>query len=75
MPDENQSGTGAPEPEKPAYIIEGARSARAKCKSCRKKIDKGTLRLGEGETDPPVVNLHLLRLRHDRSVEKLLRPF
>ena len=46
MPDEIQPGAGVSEPEKPAYIIEGARSARAKCKSCRKKIDKGALRLG-----------------------------
>jgi hypothetical protein len=28
------------------YVIEGARSSRSKCKSCRKKIDKGVLRLG-----------------------------
>jgi len=27
-------------------VIEGARSSRAKCKTCRKKIDKGVLRLG-----------------------------
>ena len=46
MPGEIKPGTGEPEPEKPAYIIEGARSAQAKCKSCRKKIDKGVLRLG-----------------------------
>ena len=34
------------EPTKPPYVIEGARSARARCKSCRKKIEKGALRLG-----------------------------
>ncbi|MFT4541193.1 MAG: hypothetical protein ACI841_005378 [Planctomycetota bacterium] len=34
------------EEAKPAFIIEGARSARARCKTCRKKIDKGALRLG-----------------------------
>jgi hypothetical protein len=28
------------------YVIEGARSSRAKCKTCRKKIDKDVLRLG-----------------------------
>lgn len=39
---------GAPEPEEPQppYVIEGARSARSKCKICRKKIDKDVLRLG-----------------------------
>jgi hypothetical protein len=30
----------------PPYVIEGARSSRAKCKTCRKAIDKGVLRLG-----------------------------
>lgn len=28
------------------YVIEGARSSRSKCKTCRKKIDKDVLRLG-----------------------------
>lgn len=46
MADEIKTGPSESEAEKPAYIIEGARSARAKCKSCRKKIDKGVLRLG-----------------------------
>ena len=40
-----QPGT-AGEPELPPYVIEGARSSRSKCKSCRKKIEKGILRLG-----------------------------
>jgi hypothetical protein len=37
-----------PEPEEqlPTYVIEGARSSRSKCKTCRRKIDKGALRLG-----------------------------
>lgn len=34
------------EPELPPFIIEGARSARAKCKTCRRTIDRGVLRLG-----------------------------
>jgi hypothetical protein len=38
--------TDAPEPELPPYIIEAARSGRAKCKSCRKAIPKDDLRLG-----------------------------
>lgn len=36
----------AAEPELPPYIIEGARSSRSRCKTCRRKIDKGVLRLG-----------------------------
>ena len=28
------------------YVIEGARSSRSKCKTCRKKIDMGALRIG-----------------------------
>ena len=36
----------AEEPALPPYIIEGARSSRSKCKTCRKKIDKGVLRIG-----------------------------
>lgn len=30
----------------PPHCIEGARSSRSSCKGCRKKIEKGTLRLG-----------------------------
>ena len=30
----------------PTYVIEGARSSRSRCKTCRRKIDKGALRLG-----------------------------
>jgi hypothetical protein len=30
----------------PAYVIEGARSSRSRCKTCRRKIDRGSLRLG-----------------------------
>ena len=42
-----QTGPPAPaEPELAPYMIEGARSSRSKCKSCRKKIEKGVLRLG-----------------------------
>lgn len=36
----------AAEPELPPFVIEGARSSRSKCKSCRKKIEKDILRLG-----------------------------
>ncbi|HJS74174.1 MAG TPA: hypothetical protein VJ921_07810 [Vicinamibacteria bacterium] len=46
MAEEPQPSPGTPaEPQAP-YVIEGARSSRAKCKTCRKTIDKGVLRLG-----------------------------
>lgn len=44
MPEEPQQPQ--PEAAQPPYVIEGARSSRSKCKTCRKKIDKGVLRLG-----------------------------
>jgi len=37
---------GAAEPQLAAYVIEGARSSRSRCKTCRRKIDKGVLRIG-----------------------------
>lgn len=48
MVDEKNGGTDAKEAEQQLapFIIEGARSSRAKCKICRRKIDKDTLRLG-----------------------------
>jgi hypothetical protein len=41
----------APDPpaeqeEQAPYVIEGARSSRSRCKTCKKKIDKGALRIG-----------------------------
>ena len=30
----------------PTYVIEGARSSRSRCKTCRRKIEKGSLRIG-----------------------------
>ena len=38
--------TGSVEQQLPIYVIEGARSGRSRCKTCRRKIDKGALRLG-----------------------------
>ncbi len=35
-----------PEQELPPYVIEGARSSRSRCKTCRRAIDKDTLRMG-----------------------------
>ena len=43
MEDKSQA---AKETEQPAYLIEGARSSASKCKTCRRKISKGALRLG-----------------------------
>lgn len=41
-----ESPASAPEPEQPEYVIEPARSGRAKCKTCRRPIPKDALRLG-----------------------------
>ena len=35
------------EEQLPPYVIEGARSSRSKCKTCRRSIDKGALRIGD----------------------------
>jgi hypothetical protein len=43
---DTQQPPAEPEPQLPTYVIEGARSSRSRCKTCRRKIDKGTLRLG-----------------------------
>jgi Poly(ADP-ribose) polymerase and DNA-Ligase Zn-finger region len=34
------------EEQLPPYVIEGARSARSRCKTCQRKIDKDVLRIG-----------------------------
>jgi hypothetical protein len=36
----------AAESQLPLYVIEGARSGRSRCKTCRRTIQKGALRLG-----------------------------
>jgi len=36
----------APEEQLPPYVIEGARSSRSRCKTCRRKINKGLPRIG-----------------------------
>jgi len=46
----------------PPYVIEGARSSRSRCKTCRRRIDKGSLRLGilvEGPFGPGYLWHHL----------------
>ena len=42
----NDQATPPEEEQLPPYIIEGARSSRSKCKTCRRKINKDVLRLG-----------------------------
>ncbi|MDP6581457.1 MAG: hypothetical protein QF681_12450 [Vicinamibacterales bacterium] len=44
--DSTASQQAAPEPELAPYLIEAARSSRSKCRTCRRKIEKGKLRLG-----------------------------
>lgn len=47
MPEETAAAPAQTPPDAlPPYVIEGARSSRSKCKTCRKKIDKDVLRLG-----------------------------
>ncbi len=44
--DSTAAQQAAPEPELAPYLIEAARSSRSKCRTCRRKIEKGKLRLG-----------------------------
>ena len=44
--DSGASQEAAPEPELAPYVLESARSSRSKCRTCRRKIEKGKLRLG-----------------------------
>ena len=48
MSDEPQDTQAPPAPAEdlPPYLIEGARSSRSKCKTCRRKINKDVLRIG-----------------------------
>ena len=44
--DSNAAQAPEPEPELAPYLLESARSSRSKCRTCKRKIDKDTLRLG-----------------------------
>ena len=47
MTDTPPESSAAPEEvELPPFVIEGARSSRSRCKTCRRKIEKGVLRIG-----------------------------
>jgi hypothetical protein len=59
--------------EQAPYVIEGARSGASKCKSCRKKIAKGGLRLGilvDGFYGPGYM-WHHLECAAKRQLEKV----
>ncbi len=43
---QDQENPQEQEQELPPYVIEGARSSRSRCKTCRRTIVKGALRLG-----------------------------
>ena len=45
MAEEDAQAT-TPEPELAPYLLESARSNRSKCRTCKRKIEKDTLRLG-----------------------------
>lgn len=44
--EERPEGGDAPQEELAPHAIERARSSRSRCRTCRRKIDKGALRLG-----------------------------
>ena len=43
---EEDAQAATPEPELAPYLLESARSSRSKCRTCKRKIEKDTLRLG-----------------------------
>lgn len=63
----------AEEEQKPPYVIEAARSSRARCKTCRKKIAKAALRLGVLVVGPfgPGYMWHHLNCAAGRLYDKL----
>ena len=44
--DSKASEKAVPEPELAPYLLESARSSRSKCRTCKRKIEEGKLRLG-----------------------------
>jgi hypothetical protein len=58
----------------PPYVIEAARSSRSRCKTCRRKIDQGSLRIGilvEGGFYGPGYMWHHLGCAARRQFEKV----
>jgi len=45
-PDAKDTPADSPEEELPPHKLEAARSSRSRCRTCRRSIDKGKLRLG-----------------------------
>jgi hypothetical protein len=77
---ENETQTDPTEPQEepaeqlPAYVIEEARSSRSRCKSCRRAIDKGVLRIGilsEGGFYGPGYLWHHLTCAARRQMDKV----
>jgi hypothetical protein len=65
---------GEPGEPLPPYVIEAARSSRSRCKSCRRPIEKGTLRIGilsEGGFYGPGYLWHHLTCAARRQFEKV----
>jgi hypothetical protein len=80
MTDNEREKNEAPEPQEepgeplPPYVIEAARSSRSRCKSCRRAIDKGSLRIGilsEGGFYGPGYMWHHLGCAARRQWEKV----
>jgi len=46
QPPESPADAAGEEPELPPHQIEPARSSRSKCRTCKRKIEKGELRIG-----------------------------
>ena len=66
-----------PEETPAAYVIEGARSSRSRCKTCRRAIDKGTLRIGMLIEGPYGVGYlwHHLRCAARRSFDRVAEAY
>jgi hypothetical protein len=62
-----------PEEDMPPYVIEGARSSRSKCKTCRRAIQKDTLRIGMLVVGPfgPGYLWHHLKCAARRQLERV----
>ncbi|HEY3446034.1 MAG TPA: hypothetical protein VGK67_06685 [Myxococcales bacterium] len=78
MPPDPDAPAPAPaegeEKKLPPYVIEAAKSARSKCKTCRRAIDKGLLRIGilmEGGFYGPGFMWHHLTCAAKRHLDKV----
>lgn len=69
--------TETTEQKLPPYVIEGARSSRSRCKTCRKKIEKGSLRIGMLIEGPYGTGYlwHHLRCAARRRLEQVVEAY